>query len=150
MIRGMRNQPSITNQFHLTPVKLSERYAPRMIIGNRIADRIDFSHTDALSSSVAMKVNCDLQLTLMASSLCRFLGMEIGKGYQTGTSRHLFRDFVEATAQVHIPKKEIVVQFQKGAHKSLLQGIGTFFLSKPKAWLGGKRRQLLFGSCAWC
>jgi hypothetical protein len=35
------------------------------------ADGIDSFHMDALSSAVAMKVDCDLQLTLMASSLYR-------------------------------------------------------------------------------
>ena len=135
----------ITNQFHRTPVKLIERYAQRMIIENRIADGIDFFHMDALSSVVAMKVNCDLQLTLMASSLYRLLGTEIGQGYQTATSRHLFRDFVEATAQVHILEKEIVVQFQKRAHNPLLLAVGFDKKDVPVPWLGGKRLQLLFG-----
>ncbi|MGD0661688.1 MAG: hypothetical protein ABSD38_26805 [Syntrophorhabdales bacterium] len=110
----------ITNELRRTPVALIERYAQRMIIENRIADGIDFFHMDALSSAVAMKVNCDLQLTLMASSLYRLLGTEIGRGYHTASSRHLFRDFVEATAQVHIHEKEIVVRFQKRAHNPLL------------------------------
>ena len=135
----------ITNQLHRTPVKLIERYAQRMIIENRIADGIDFFHMDALSSVVAMKVNCDLQLTLMASSLYRLLGTEIGQGYQTATSRHLFRDFVEATAQVQILEKEIVVQFQKRAHNPLLLAVGFDKKNAPVPWLGGKRLQLLFG-----
>jgi len=135
----------ITNQLHRTPVKLIERYAQRMIIENRIADGIDFFHMDALSSVVAMKVNCDLQLTLMASSLYRLLGMEIGHGYQTATSRHLFRDFIEATAQVHILEKEIMVQFQKRAHNPLLLAVGFDKKRVPIPWLGGKQLQLLFG-----
>jgi transposase len=135
----------ITNQLHRTPVKLIERYAQRMIIENRIADGVDFFHMDALSSVVAMKVNCDLQLTLMASSLYRLLGTEIGQGYQTATSRHLFRDFVEATAQVQILEKEIVVQFQKRAHNPLLLAVGFDKKNVPIPWLGGKRLQLLFG-----
>lgn len=135
----------ITNQLHRTPVKLIERYAQRMIIENRIADGIDFFHMDALSSAVAMKVNCDLQLTLMASSLYRLLGTEIGQGYQTATSRHVFRDFVEATAQVQILEKEIVVQFQKRAHNPLLLAVGFDKKNVPIPWLGGKRLQLLFG-----
>jgi transposase len=134
----------ITNQLHRTPVKLIERYAQRMIIENRIADGIDFFHMDALSSVVAMKVNCDLQLTLMASSLYRLLGMQIGQGYQTATSRHLFRDFVEATAQVQILHKDIVVQFQKRAHNPLLLAAGFDKKDSPIPWLGGKRLQLLF------
>ena len=135
----------ITNQLHRTPVKLIERYAQRMIIENRIADGIDFFHMDALSSAVAMKVNCDLQLTLMASSLYRLLGTEIGRGYQTATSHHLFRDFIEATAQVHLLEKEIVVQFQKRAHNPLLLAVGFDKKNVTIPWLGGKRLQLLFG-----
>ena len=135
----------ITNQLRRTPAKLIERYAQRMIIENRIADGIDFFHMDALSSVVAMKVNCDLQLTLMASSLYRLLGTEIGQGYQTATSRHLFRDFVEATAQVHILEKEIVVQFQKRAHNPLLLAVSFDKKNVPIPWLGGKRLKLLFG-----
>ena len=135
----------ITNQLRRTPAKLIERYAQRMIIENRIADGIDFFHMDALSSVVAMKVNCDLQLTLMASSLYRLLGTEIGQGYQTATSRHLFRDFVEATAQVQIFEKEVVVQFQKRAHNPLLLAVGFDKKNIPIPWLGGKRLQLLFG-----
>ena len=135
----------ITNQLHRTPVKLIERYAQRMIIENRIADGIDFFHMDALSSVVAMKVNCDLQLTLMASSLYRLLGTEIGQGYQTATSRHLFRDFVEATAQVHIHETEVVVQFQKRAHNPLLLAVSFDKKSLPIPWLGGKRLRFLFG-----
>lgn len=135
----------ITNQINRTPVKLIERYAQRMIIENRIADGIDFFHMDALSSAVAMKVNCDLQLTLMASSLYRLLGTEIGQGYQTATSRHLFRDFVEATAQVQILEKEIVVQYQKRAHNPLLLAAGFDKKHVRIPWLGGKRLRLMFG-----
>jgi len=135
----------ITNELRRTPIKLIERYAQRMIIENRIADGIDFFHMDALSSVVAMKVNCDLQLTLMASSLYRLLGTEIRQGYQMATSRHLFRDFIEATAQVQILEKEIVVQFQKRAHNPLLLAVGFDKKNLLVPWLGGKRLQLLFG-----
>ena len=135
----------ITNELRRTPIKLIERYAQRMIIENRIADGIDFFHMDALSSVVAMKVNCDLQLTLMASSLYRLLGTEIGQDYQMATSRHLFRDFIEATAQVQILEKEIVVQFQKRAHNPLLLAVGFDKKNLLVPWLGGKRLQLLFG-----
>ena len=40
-------------------------YAKRRLIENSISDGIDFFHMDALSSAVALKVNGDLQLTLM-------------------------------------------------------------------------------------
>src|SRR5438034_8329734 len=92
----------LTNQMRRAASTLIERYARRMIIENSIEDGIDFFHMDALSSAVAMKVDCDLQLTLMASSLYRLLAERIGRGYEHAKSRHLFRDFVDATAHVTV------------------------------------------------
>ncbi|MHC4984513.1 MAG: hypothetical protein ACYTF6_15280, partial [Planctomycetota bacterium] len=114
----------LTNQIRTSPAGLIGRYAQRMIIENHIADGIDFFHMDALSSAVALKVNCDLQLTLMASSLYRLLGTRIGRGYQTAKSRHIFRDFVEATALVEIDERSIHVRFQKRARNPLLVAAG--------------------------
>ena len=83
----------LTNQLTRSAAHLIGRYAQRMLIENNIEDGIDFFHMDALSSAVAMKVNCDLQLTLMASSLYRLLAVRVGNGYEAAKSRHLFRDF---------------------------------------------------------
>jgi len=135
----------LTNQLRRSPAKLISRYAQRMIIENSIADGIEFFHMDALSSAVAMKVNCDLQLTLMASSLYRLFGARIGRGYQTAKSHHIFRHFIEATASVRITEDEILVRFQKRAHNPLLIAAGFHETDIRVPWLGGKRLQLIFG-----
>jgi hypothetical protein len=135
----------LTNQLRRSPTTLIQRYAQRMLIENNIEDGINFFHMDALSSAVALKVNCDLQLTLMASSLYRYLGQRIGNGYETVKSRHLFRDFIDATAQVTIQEKEIVVRFQKRAHNPLLMAAGFDATDTRIPWIGGKRLQFLFG-----
>jgi Transposase DDE domain len=135
----------LTNQLTRSARDLIRRYAQRMVIENSIADGIDFFHMDALSSAVAMKVDCDLQLTLMASSLYRLLGHRIGNGYETAKSRHLFRDLVDATAQVTITDKEIEVRFQKRAHNPLLLAAGFDKTDLPISWLEGKRLRLIFG-----
>ena len=135
----------LTNQLKRSPATLIGRYAQRMVIENNIADGIDFFHMDALSSAVAMKVDCDLQLTLMASSLYRLLATKIGNGYQTAKSRHLFRDFVDATALVTISEHEILVRFQKRAHNPYLinAGFGEVDVSIP--WLAEKHLRFAFG-----
>ena len=135
----------LTNQLKRSASKLISRYAQRMIIENSIADGIEFFHMDALSSAVAMKVNCDLQLTLIASSLYRVLGARIGRGYQIAKSQHIFRDFIDATASIHITENEILVRFQKRAHNPLLGAAGFQETDIPVPWLGGKRLQLIFG-----
>ena len=135
----------LTNQLTRPAAKLIGRYAQRMIIENTIEDGIDFFHMDALSSAVAMKVNCDLQLTLMASSLYRLLACRIGRGYEQAKSRHLFRDFVDATAAVTITESEIQVRYQKRAHNPLLLAAGFATTDATIPWLGGKRLRLVFG-----
>src|SRR4029077_6701361 len=114
----------LTNQLTRSAPHLIGRYAQRMLIENNIADGIDFLHMDALSSAVAMKINCDLQLTLMASSLYRLLAARVGNGYETAKSRHLFRDLVDASAGVTITGGDVLVQFQKRAHNPLLVAAG--------------------------
>ena len=135
----------LTNQLTATAARLIERYARRMIIENSIEDGIDFFHMDALSSAVAMKVDCDLQLTLMASSLYRLLAGRIGRGYEQAKSRHLFRDFVDATAVVTISESEVVIRYQKRAHNPLLVAAGFDRTETVIPWLGGKRLRLVFG-----
>ena len=98
-----------------------------------------------LTSSVALKVNCDLQLTLMASSLYRYLGQRIGNGYEAAKSRHLFQDFVDATASIDIDGRAITVHFQKRAHNPLLVAAGFGATDVRIPWVGNRRLQFLFG-----
>jgi hypothetical protein len=135
----------LTNQLSRSSCHLIGRYARRMLIENNIEDGIDFFHMDALSSAVALKVNCDLQLTLMASSLYRLLAARIGNGYEVAKSRHLFRDLIHASATLGVGEKEVVVRFQKRAHNPLLIAAGFDKTDTPIPWLGGKRLRLVFG-----
>jgi len=140
-------QPTLllTNQLRRSATKLIGRYARRMLIENNIEDGVNFFHMDALSSAVALKVNCDLGLTLMASSLYRYLGQRIGNGYEAAKSRHLFRDFVDATASIGIDGRAITVQFQKRAHNPLLVAAGFDQIDTRIPWLGNRRLEFLFG-----
>lgn len=135
----------LTNQLRRSAPKLIERYARRMMIENNIQDGIDFFHMDALSSAVPMKVDCDLLLTLMASSLYRLLALQIAQGYQRTKSRTLFRHFVEASATIDISQEEITVRFQKRAHNPLLVHAGFDRANPTVPWLGNRRLNLVFG-----
>jgi transposase len=135
----------LTNQLTRSAAQLIGRYAQRMLIENHIEDGIDFFHMDALSSAVALKVNCDLQLTLMASSLYRLLAVRIGHGYETAKSRHLYRDFIDASAGVTISEGEVVVKFQKRAHNPLLVAAGIDRPDTVVPWLGNKPLRLVLG-----
>jgi hypothetical protein len=141
------DEPTIllTNHLKRSPTPLVERYARRMLVENNIADAVDFFHMDALSSAVAMKVNCDLQLTLMASSLYRLLAHRIGQGYEHAKARHLFRDFIDASALIDIGERDITVHFQKRAHNPFLIAAGLDRHQTKIPWLGDRRLAFVFG-----
>jgi len=135
----------LTNQLRRSSPHLIARYAQRMVIENGIADSIDFFHMDALSSAVAMKVDCDLLLTLMASSLYRLFALKVKNGYLRAHSRHLFRDFIDATATVTLDESGIHVYFQKRAHNPLLLAAGFDQIHPRIPWLANKPLHLYFG-----
>jgi hypothetical protein len=133
----------LTNQLKRSAVTLIDRYARRMLIENNIEDGVSFFHMDSLSSAVALKVNCDVQLTLMASSLYRHLAQQIGRGYETVKSNHLFRDFVDATATIEISDRLVSVHFQKRAHNPHLVAAGYDQTEMHVPWIGRRLRLVL-------
>jgi hypothetical protein len=141
------DQPTLllTNQLGRGATALIDTYAKRMLIENSISDGVDFFHMDALSSVVAMKVNCDLQLTLMASSLYRLLAAQIGGTYTTAESRHIYRDFIDASAHVTITPDTVEVRYGKRAHNPYLLDAGLANTDIPVPWWDGRRLKLAFG-----
>jgi len=140
-------QPTIliTNQMRKSPATLIQRYARRMLIENNIADAIDFFHMDALSSTVALKVNFDLITTILASTLYRIFAARIGNGYKTVKFSKIFRDFISATANVEINKNSIIVKYQKRSHNPMLIAAGFDKDVTVIPWLGNKKLVFRFG-----
>jgi hypothetical protein len=74
------------------------------------------------------------------------LGADIGRRRCIGRakSRHLFRDFLYASASIEITGRDLVVRFQKRAHNPLLVAAGFETTDVAVPWLAGKRLRLIF------
>ena len=92
-----------------------------------------------------MKVNCDLQLTLMASSLYRLLAVRSATVTRPSSPGTCSCDLIDATADITITEAQVVVRFQKRAHNPLLIAAGFDKTNVVIPWLGGKRLRLVFG-----
>jgi transposase len=125
----------LTNE-HRNPAALITRYAQRMLIENAISDAIRFFSMDALSSAVAMKVDFDLALLVIASGLYRMLARRM-RGYSDKQARQIFRDIIDMPADVRITRKEVHVRFHRRAHLPFVTASGL--LDKPVTvpWWGG-------------
>lgn len=132
----------LTNQLDVSAVQLITRYAQRMIIENGIAEAINFFHLDALTSMVGLKVDFDLQITLIAGSLYRLMAERIGREYVKSTAKTLFRKIFDLSGRVTITEGEVMVRFARKAHNPFLIASGFAEEEVHVPWLNGKR--LLF------
>lgn len=134
----------LTNHRKLGPVELVTRYAQRMLIENGISEAVQFFHIDALSSMVGMKVDFDMQLTLMASSLYRMMAQRIGREYRHSQAKTVFRNLLNVSGKVEITAKSVVVTFDKRAHNPYLVASGLTERSTRMPWFGDKKLLLQF------
>ena len=93
---------------------------------------------------VGMKVDFDLQITLMASSLYRLLAERIGREYRQATAKTMFRNLLDVSATVEVLANEVVVTFDKRAHNPYLVASGLADQPAPMPWFGDKRLRLRY------
>jgi transposase len=101
------------------------RYAQRMIIENSLSDAVRFFHMDALSSAVGLKIDFDMALLVLASGLYRLLARRM-RGYKDAQARQIFRDLINAPADVEITQGEVIVKFHRRAHLPIISASGLF------------------------
>lgn len=128
----------LTNNQKIGLPALVTRYAQRMLIENGISEAVQFFHLDALSSMVGLKVDFDLQITLMASTLYRLFAEKIGASYGHAQAKKLFRNLLEVSATVAIETDRVVVTLDKRAHNPFLLKSRLADQPTPMPWFGGK------------
>ena len=134
----------LTNNLKISPTVLVTRYAQRMLIENKISEAIQFFHLDALSSMVGLKIDFDLQITLMAASLYRLMAGKIGREYERAQAKKIFRNMLDVSANVAITQHEVIVTLDKRAHNPYLVASGLADGSTPMPWFGNKRLSIRF------
>lgn len=134
----------LTNNFEASCAALVTRYAQRMLIENGISEAVQFFHLDALSSMVGLKVDFDLQVTLMASGLYRLMAQRIGQTYVKAQAKTLFRQMLDIGATVEIGEAEVVVTLDKRTHNPFLVASRLADEPTPMPWFGNKQLYLRF------
>ena len=134
----------LTNQLDTAASALIDRYARRMLIENTIADAVDFFHMDALSAAVPLRIDLDLQLTLMASGLYRRLANRLDDRFRRAEPASLFRKLVQTSATVTIRQDRIEVTLGRRSNNPYLLEAG--YADSPTAipWLHNRPLKINF------
>ncbi len=124
----------ITNDNRTSCSDLISRYALRMLIENSISTGIDFFHNGALSSSVAIRIDFDVLLTLVAQAAYHILAQKL-RGYEQSNADVIFRKFIDTPAKIIIGNKDIEVRLNKRANNPILLQSKLINTSYKMPWL---------------
>ncbi len=123
VIRGLgHDEPTIliTNDYHQSVKALIERYARRMNIEQRLAEAIRSFHLDALASAVALNVDLDIVLSVLAGAVCAALRRRL-PGYATATPDTLQRRFLHTSGTIHTTDERITVRLARRTYSPVLR-----------------------------
>ena len=136
-----RSKPTflITNDFDLDVRKLVRKYARRWLVEKEIAEQIAFFNLNNPSSSIVIKVDFDLTLSLLAHNLYRVLASNL-PGFEHCTAATISRKFLETGACIKIKNKEIVVSLKKKTHLPILFEAPWMQQTNQLSWLDAKIR----------
>lgn len=140
-----RDKPSfiITNDFEMPLKQLVLKYAGRGLVEKSIAEQIDFFHLNLVYSSIVVKVDFDLTMTLLAHSLYKMLAKNL-IGFEKSTAKNLFLNFVDNGAEVEIINQNIIISLRKKVHNAILFETEIFKQPIKIPWLNNF--ELIFDS----
>ena len=116
-----REQPSflITNDFDIDVREIVKKYARRWLVEQEIAEQIAFFHLNQPSSSIVVKVDFDLTISLLTHNLYRILTNYL-PGFEHCTVSTIYRKFLENGAVVKVEGDEVSVYLKKKTHLPIL------------------------------
>jgi transposase len=127
----------ITNDFKTSCNDIITRYALRMLIENAISACVNFFHTTALSSSVAIRIDLDVLLTLVGQATYHILATKL-RGYENSTPDVIFRKFIDTPAKIYIRDQEIEVCLNKRSNNPILLHSGMLNQTFKLPWVQDK------------
>lgn len=131
-----RERPSIiiTNIMDSKLPQLLRRYGHRWLIEKSFSEQIDFFHLNRLSSSIVVKVDFDLSMTLLAHTCYLLLAQKI-EGFEKSTAKNLYRKFISNLGRVRIDTHNLEIILNKKSHLPILHNAGLIGNHGNVPWL---------------
>jgi len=135
----------ITNDFDLSAESIVRKYARRWIVEKLISEQTHFFHLNRLSSSMVIKVDFDLTMTILAYNLYKLMALSLPR-YEHNTASTLYDMFLKNGGDIII-EKDIKVYLKKKRNLPVLLTAMQNFQGMNIPWLGN--RQLNFSGASY-
>jgi len=133
----------ITNDFEQPCAKLIRKYTRRWLVEKSISEQIEFFHLNKVSSSMVIKVDFDLTMSILAHNILRLFAMDL-PGYSHDADYTLYKKFLSMTGNVKIGINEIAIYLKKKRNlPALLTTMEQY--KNMQINIFGKRELAIFG-----
>ena len=124
----------ITNDFELALEQIVRKYARRWLVEKGIAEQVEFFHLNKVSSSMVIKVDFDLTMTILAHNLYRLLALDLDR-YSDFSSERIFQKFITNSGYIKIADKTIEIQLKKKRDLPQILEMMKIFNETKYSWL---------------
>lgn len=131
----------ITNDTGRSASQIIRQYGKRWNIEKGISEQIEFFHLNSLSSSIVVKVDFDLTMTVAAHNFYRIMAGNF-PGFEKETAGSLNSKFFSNGGQFTINNDAVIVELKKKRHLPILLEAMKPYDNTNITWLGN--RKLLF------
>jgi len=128
----------ITNDFNLGCENVVIKYCHRWLIEKTISEQIEFFHLNRLSSSMVIKVDFDLTMSILAYNLYRLFAREIEK-YSSFTAPKIFDKLISNSGTIKVNEETISVIMKKKRSMPFLLDMLKKYEHQKYSWIYGKQ-----------
>lgn len=132
----------ITNDFDLKCEEIVRKYARRWLVEKGISEQIEFFHLNRVSSSMVIKVDFDLTMSILAHNLIRIISIEI-PGYSHCSDTTFYNKFLSMSGTVEITTDTIIVKLKKRRNLPALLTVMQQFQNLPLKVFKNKKLQVI-------
>jgi transposase len=131
----------ITNDFDEEVEIIIRKYARRWLVEKAISEQIEFFHLNRVSSSMVIKVDFDLIMSITAHNIYRLLARELER-YENISDQTIYEEFIRNAGEVDITEDEVKIFLKKKRTlPAMLTAMQNFAEQK---YLGLKNKKLIF------
>jgi len=127
----------LTNDFDLSTENVVRKYARRWLVEKGISEQIDFFHLNRVSSSMVIKVDFDLVMTILVHNIYRLFASFLDR-YKNLSNERIYEKFIVNNGYINIRKDEITVDLKKKRDLPLILEMTKDFDQQTYSWLGNK------------
>ena len=128
----------ITNDFDSKVEDVVVKYARRWLVEKSISEQISFFHLNNVSSSMVIKVDFDLTMSILAFNLFRLFALETAR-YRNSTSTKIYESILLNSADITVNDEQIIVALKKKRMLPLCLEIMGKYKKENYQWLGNKK-----------